>query len=570
MSLPEPRAFDPASARNARWSPVRPLPLVAGAAANLPDGRVMFWSAEDRFRFGSATGRTYFAFLDPQTGSTSERLVAETGHNMFCPGTTYLPDGRLLINGGIDAPETTLFDPASDTFSRAARMNIPRGYNANTLLQDGSVLTLGGSWSGSGDKDGEVWTPSSGWRVLRGVPVAPFMQSGTLWGGDSHMWLLTAGNGRVLHAGPQRDMAWIDPAGEGRVIPIGPRGDDPESVSGTTVMFEPERVLKAGGTASPNGDTTANRSAVLIDLRAGPSVRRVASMHYARVFHNSVVLPNGQVVVLGGQTRGVLFSNDFAVLPPELFDPVTETFTVLPAMSVPRTYHGVALLLADGRVLASGGGLCNVADCGDANHPDYQALSPPYLFNADGTPAVRPAIASAPDSVAYGRRVRVTGDASIRAFAMVRLSIATHSINHDQRRVPIPFRTVEPGVFELEIPSNPGVLLPGAWMLFAMNANGTPSMSRTVTVGLDGAPAVSNPGDVSWRAAGAVRLAMRGVDPGGRALAWRAQGLPPGVTIDAASGLIQGAPEAPGRHVVTVVADNGLQAIGTWFVVRVE
>jgi hypothetical protein len=38
-------------------------------------------------------------------------------------------------------------------------MNIPRGYQANTLLRDGSVLTLGGSWSGGvGNKHGEVWT----------------------------------------------------------------------------------------------------------------------------------------------------------------------------------------------------------------------------------------------------------------------------------------------------------------------------------------------------------------------------------------------------------------------------
>ena len=40
-------------------------------------------------------------------------------------------------------------------------MNIPRGYNANTILPDGSVFTLGGSWSGGvGNKHGEVWTES--------------------------------------------------------------------------------------------------------------------------------------------------------------------------------------------------------------------------------------------------------------------------------------------------------------------------------------------------------------------------------------------------------------------------
>jgi hypothetical protein len=566
--------FDARTAGNARWGSVRPLPLVGAAVANLPDGRVIFWSADERFRFGSAYGRTYFAFLDPASGNTSERLVSETGHNMFCPGTTLLPDGRLLINGGIDAAETTLYDPAAGTFSRADRMNIPRGYNANALLQDGSVFTLGGSWSGYGDKNGEIWTPGGGWRVLPGVPVKPFLQAsgtaGDLWGGDSHMWLLTAGNGRILHAGPQRNMAWIDPSGNGRIIDIGPRGDDADAVTGNTVMFEPERVLKVGGTTAEDPWHRASRSAQLIDIKEGPSVRRIAPMHYARVVHNSVVLPNGQVVVLGGQTRLLIFSNDYAVLPPELFDPVTETFTVLPQMAVPRNYHSVAILLADGRVLSSGGGLCNVSECGDANHFDYQILSPPYLFNANGTEASRPALTSAPDRVAYGRRIRATGDDSIRAFAMVRRSVTTHTVNHDQRRVPIPFRTVSPGVFELEIPSNPGVLLPGGWMLFAMNAAGTPSVSRPVTVTVDDAPVVSNPGDVSWRRSNAVRLQVRGTDANGRTLRWTAQGLPPGVTIDDASGVIQGAPEATGRYVVTVVADNGQQAISTWFVARVD
>lgn len=44
-----------------------------------------------------------------------------------------------------------------------------------TTLADGSVFTIGGSWSGGrGGKDGEVWTSSEGWRVLSNVPDDPF------------------------------------------------------------------------------------------------------------------------------------------------------------------------------------------------------------------------------------------------------------------------------------------------------------------------------------------------------------------------------------------------------------
>ncbi|MGT2491981.1 hypothetical protein ACU4GD_19340 [Cupriavidus basilensis] len=144
----------------------------------------------------------------------------------------------------------------------------------------------------------------------------------------------------------------------------------------------------------------------MIDITSGtPVVRKLASMAYARAFGNSVVLPNGQVVVIGGQTVPVPFSDDGAVLTPELWDPATEKFQKLAAMATPRTYHSVALLLPDGRVLSGGGGLCG--DC-TTNHPNVEILSPPYLLNADGTAATRPTISSAPGDARLGTTISVT------------------------------------------------------------------------------------------------------------------------------------------------------------------
>lgn len=70
----------------ARWSAPINLSLVPVAGAALPNGKFLFWSAEERFSFGAFGGRTYSALFDPATNTASERLVSETGHNMFCPG----------------------------------------------------------------------------------------------------------------------------------------------------------------------------------------------------------------------------------------------------------------------------------------------------------------------------------------------------------------------------------------------------------------------------------------------------------------------------------------------------
>lgn len=545
------------------WSEVVSLSLVPVAAANLPDGKVLFWAAESRFAFGIDLGRTYTVVFDPSTGASSERLVSETNHDMFCPGTANLPDGRLLVNGGLSSGATSIFEPTTGTWTRAADMNIPRAYQGTAALADGTVFTLGGSFSGGvGNKHGELWSEAGGWRLLPGVPVDPFLSVDTSrsFGADGHFWLIPAGNGRLLHAGPGVNMHWIDTRGDGSVELIGPRADDAFSISGGVVMFDTGKILKAGGAPGYDG-FAASAASYVIEVGTDVTVRKIQPMAFRRSFHNLVVLPTGQVVAVGGMTRAEQFSDDNSVLAPELFDPVSETFSVLSPLSVPRNYHSVALLLPDGRVLAAGGGLCG--DGCAANHPDLQILSPPYLFDASGAPARRPVIQSAPSHVVHGAKMRVTTDSPIASFAIVRNSSVTHSVNNDQRRLALAFTVLEDGSYEVEIPSNPGWAVPGMYMLFAIDEKGVPSVASQLRVGADRPLWLSSPGNQSTSLGDSVELVLDATSPDGAALTFSARGLPFGLALEPETGRIHGVPDEAGRYLVEVSVSDGAQTTST-------
>jgi YVTN family beta-propeller protein len=553
-----------AEANLAQWSPLKTLPLVPASGANLPDGTVLLWSAENRFGFGSDLGRTYSVLYDPTTGAVTERLVSETGHDMFCPGTANLPDGRIFVNGGLSAGTTSIYDPNTQIWTRAANMNIARAYQGTAPLQDGSVFTLGGSWAGGvGNKHGEVWTADA-WRLLPGVRIEPFLSADSTrnFGMDSHLWLFAAGNGRVFHAGPGYNMHWIDPTGNGRVIPAGRRGDDQFSINGNALMFDTGKLLKVGGAPGYEG-IVANANSYVIDLNGGVNVRKLPSMAYPRAFHNSVVLPNGQVVIVGGATVAVGFTDNNGVLAPEIFDPTTETFTVMPSMAVARNYHSIALLLPDGRVLSAGGGLCGNG-CG-ANHPDLQILTPPYLFNADGTPATRPVISSAPAQAVHGALMNVTTNGPVSAFSLVRLTSTTHAVNNDQRRLSLTFSQVSPNNYAVQVPTNPGWALPGVYMLFAMNQNGTPSIARTVRIGASTLLPLAPVPDQAMTVGASATLALTAASPSGNPLTFGATGLPQGLSINPSTGVISGSPTRLGRSLVEATASDGIQTIGTQF-----
>jgi galactose oxidase len=495
------------------WTPVISLPVTPIAIANLPNGNVLMWSAFEPYSYegdiGDAEGQTYSGVFNPATETSTDVLVTNTGADMFCPGTAVLPDGRVLVNGGSSSPKTSIYSPTTSSWSTSGEMNVPRGYQGDTLLSYGTlsngvlsgvqVFTLGGSWSGGeGGKSGEVWNSSSGtWTLLSGVPetniVGPDPQG--IYRGDNHLWMFAQSGGTVFQAGPSAQMNWISTSGTGSITSAGDRGSDPYSINGNAVLYDVGKILKVGGAPAyqqSTGTTYATNSAYLIDISAGagttPVVTQLTPMSYERAFSNSVVLPNGNVVVIGGQSIPEPFTDSAAILVPEIWNPVTQQFSLLNPMQTPRTYHSTAILLPDGRVFVGGGGQCGVG-C-PQNHLNAEILTPPYLLNSDGSAATRPALiaASTSTSATLGGTITAGTTGQVASFVLMRLSATTHTVNNDQRRIPLSISktTALSGgayAYTLTMPSaDPGVVLPGYYMLFALNGSGVPSVSATIQI----------------------------------------------------------------------------------------
>ncbi|GJN72569.1 hypothetical protein PLICBS_006642 [Purpureocillium lilacinum] len=480
-----------------KWGLTLDFPVVPVAGVVDPlTGKVVVWSAYENDQYeGSPGGWTLTSTWDPATGEVTERNVTNIGHDMFCPGVSLDASGRVVVTGGSNAQKTSFYDAATEAWVPGPDMKTPRGYQASATCSDGRVFTIGGSWSGGQfEKNGEVWDPkTNSWRALPGAAVKPMLTKdrGGIYRADNHAWLFGWRNGSVFQAGPSTAMNWYYTAGDGRVRSAGqrraPRGADPDAMCGNAVMFDATagKILTVGGAPHyEDADATTNAHVLTLgDAGAAPKVVFAGNgMAHPRIFANAVVLPDGTVFVTGGQQHAELFKDTTPQLTPELYDPALGAFVEQAPNSVVRVYHSMALLLPDATVLSGGGGLCGGA-C-DTNHFDAQVFSPRYLFDGEGQPAARPKIrAVASKEVHAGDAIKVTTDGPVKSAALVRYGSATHSVNTDQRRVPLTLRQDGGSyAYSADLPRDLGVLLPGYWMLFVMNDKGVPSVAATVKV----------------------------------------------------------------------------------------
>jgi hypothetical protein len=113
-----------------------------------------------------------------------------------------------------------------------------------------------------------------------------------------------------------------------------------------SALYEEGRLLISGGTAADG--TTVLASAEIFN--SDGSFSAAAPMHVPRTGHTATWLLDGYVLVTGGTTTGGGVVNSA-----ELYDPLTDTWILLPAtMADARTGH-TATQLPDGNVLIAGG-----------------------------------------------------------------------------------------------------------------------------------------------------------------------------------------------------------------------
>ena len=461
------------------WGPVVPWPVVAINAALLANGKVLAYdsigdNATESYP-DSQQNHTRATVWDPATGSQTP--LDESGFNIFCSGLAHLFDGRLFLAGGnknqaLDGiRQTHIFDPATNLWSLGPQMAAGRWYPTVTPLRDGEMLiTSGYDVAPNFNDTPEIYTPGgTSLRELTGaadvsLPLYP--------------WIDVAPNGRPFYLGPDQWMEELDTAGAGSWTYVADR-DTLNRDYGSHALFDIGKELVAGGGLS-------TRSAKVINLNgAATTVTATVPMAYGRRQHNLTVLADGTVLATGGNSSGVdLIDMSHGVYPAEQWNPATGLWRTLAAMQVTRQYHSTALLLPDGRVLSAGGGICGECDQVGYLAKNAEIFSPPYLFQADGTPAPRPAIDSAPASTDYGSQfdIGTTNPQSIQKVALVRLGAVTHSNNMDQRYVPLSFTAGATSV-TATAPSNANIAPPGIYMLFIIDSNGVPSVARMVGVG---------------------------------------------------------------------------------------
>jgi hypothetical protein len=242
-------------------------------------------------------------------------------------------------------------------------------------------------------------------------------------------------------------------------------------------MYRPGKILYSGGAPSIENITDSVASTSTIDLTATtPKWRQIAPMHNNRIYHTLTMLADGTVLAIGGDSSSDQNVITTGVLPTEIWNPATETWSTAAPIAAARNYHSSAMLMPNGTVLVAGGGHPN--GLSDPGQFSAQIYSPPYLF--DGP---RPAITSAPASSTYGSSITVsTPDASsIGSVNLVSLGADTHQSDMAQHFVPLSF-TAGSGSLTVQTPANSALAPYGNYMLFILNKQGVPSVSAPLNL----------------------------------------------------------------------------------------
>ena len=475
----------------------------------LPNGKIMY-IAGSGYHSGFRTGPFQAQIFDPVSGAETNIPLQE---DLFCAGHVHLANGNILFAGGTlqydtdpancngkwhGLSATYEFDITTNKLIKRQSMEAGRWYPTLVILTDGKVSAING-FDDYGvnnrlieiyDPSTKSWTikydPSTNSRYCVGEGQTTCQGSGTRCYGNTasgvaplqtgtypRMHLMPSG--LVVTAGMYEKVRSFD-ANTGRWVQLA--NTMAYRHYGTSVLLplnnnssEKGKILVCCG-STPDAASSSTSVTEIIDFNASsnsvPVIRTVVAMNIARKYANPVILPNGKVVIFGGVSQG---STSYRYQP-EMFDPVTESWTLLEAATVPRSYHGVALLLLDGSVWTASS--TPLRDTWELRTEIYR---PAYYFASD-----RPTISGNPVVGSYNETITIPTEnpSSITRASLLRLQSATHHYDPNQRLVWLAVVGSSSDSVTVSAPINANIAPPGYYMICILNSSNVPSIGKVI------------------------------------------------------------------------------------------
>jgi hypothetical protein len=291
--------------------------------------------------------------------SLAGRSFSETAAMPAAHGTrsqaVLLGNGKILIaghqiDGGVQ--QSRLFTEVTHSWSATVNQPVLNRFNAEMILLPGGKVLYAGGYDGHADgptyNSAELFDPASSTWSSTGSMVA--LRAGhtltLLVTGPNAGKVLVTGGGQRIGLTVEARCELYDPA-TGTFALTGPLNLGRTSQTATRLLDG--RVLVTGGYAG-GADTSNHATAEIYDPATG-TWSFAASMATRRGRQTATLLPNGDVLVVGGAQVGRLLS---VTATAEMYHPATNSWRTLPLMTTARVEHA-AVLLPSGEVLVAGG-----------------------------------------------------------------------------------------------------------------------------------------------------------------------------------------------------------------------
>jgi hypothetical protein len=268
----------------------------------------------------------------------TQQLIIPAVLCLFFATTALLAAGSKKNGGG----STT--NPPPGTFTITGSMHVTRYGHKTVLLGNGQVLAVTGVHVTTNlDKSAELYNPPTGTWTLTGTP-AMYHEGGSV---------TLLANGQVLLAGGDDPFNFYPPALTATAELYNPAtgqwtmtGSMPSVRRDQTAVLLPNgEVLVAGGEDSSSASIA---TAILYNPTTG-TWQSTESMHQSRTFAPAVLLTNGTVLVAGG----IEFPSSgpgFSLTNAEIYNPSSAEWTAIADMPKPG---GTAVLLQNADVLVA-------------------------------------------------------------------------------------------------------------------------------------------------------------------------------------------------------------------------